>query len=219
MSAADDIAAFTQKRYALMAPILIKALESRHFAAYYCPTADAAVDQALALMPAGSSVSWGGSYTIDQIGLTKRIKEGPYKVLDRADVATPEEKQEIARRTMFCDTFLTSFNSLSMDGVAFNIDGNGNRVAAIAFGPQQVIALVGMNKVCPDQATALARARNVAAPLNAIRFGITETPCTKTGICGDCHSEHCICCAVEELRMCKIPRRIKVVLIGEELGF
>lgn len=219
MSAADDIAAFTQKKYALMAPVLIRALESRHFAACYCPTAAEAVEQVLSLMPAGSSVSWGGSYTIDQIGLTKRVKEGPYKVLDRADAPTKEAQLDVMRRAMFCDTFLTSFNALSMDGVAFNIDGNGNRVAALTFGPQQVIAVVGMNKVCPDQATALARARNVAAPINAIRFGITDTPCTKTGVCGDCKSEHCICCAVEEMRMCKIPQRIKVVLVGEELGF
>ncbi len=219
MSASDDVRSFTEKRYALMALPLIRALESRRFAAYYCPTAAEAVKKALSLMPSKSSVSWGGSYTLDQIGLTDAVRAGPYRVLDRADVQTPEEKLEVMRRAMFCDVFLTSFNAVSMDGTVFNIDGNGNRVAAITFGPASVIAVVGMNKVCSTPETALARARNVAAPLNAIRFGFTDTPCTRTGVCGDCRSEHCICCAVEEMRMCKIPQRIKVILVGEELGF
>ncbi len=135
MSAQDDVRSFNKKRYALMAPPLLKALESRRFEAYYCPTAAEAVAKALSLMPPKSSVSWGGSYTLDQTGLTDAVRAGPYKVLDRADAQTPEEKLEVMRRAMFCDVYLTSFNAVSMDGTVFNIDGNGNRVAAIAFGP------------------------------------------------------------------------------------
>ena len=156
MTSRADIEKIKKKRYEALAPILIENLESRQYEAYYVDNGEEAVKKALSLMPAKSSVSWGGSATIEEIGLLDKVKSGPYKVLDRSEASTPEEKEDILRRALSVDFYLTSFNGVSMDGIVFNIDGTGNRVAAITFGPRNVIAVVGMNKVCKDQEQALA---------------------------------------------------------------
>ena len=151
MTSRADIEKIKKKRYEALAPILIENLESRQYEAYYVDNGEEAVKKALSLMPAKSSVSWGGSATIEEIGLLDKVKSGPYKVLDRSEASTPEEKEDMLRRALSVDFYLTSFNGVSMDGIVFNIDGTGNRVAAITFGPRNVIAVVGMNKVCKDQ--------------------------------------------------------------------
>lgn len=170
--------------HALRAGALLRALESRHFEAYYCAGAAAAVEQALSLIPEGASVSWGGSETIREIGLTDRVKRGNYRALDRDEAADAAERTECMRHALACDVFLTSVNAISEDGVLVNIDGVGNRVAAIAYGPKTVIMVVGMNKVCRDVEAAVERAQTHAAPLNALRLGIRDTPCARTGFCG-----------------------------------
>lgn len=206
------------KRSEKLAPRLIKALQARKFEAYYCPTAAQAVEKALSLIPEGSTVSWGGSATVQESGLLDRVRE-QFPFIDRDTAKSPEERTELMRRALTCDTFLTSVNGMSEDGILVNVDGLGNRIAAMLFGPKSVIVLAGMNKVCRSAEEAESRARNYAAPLNAARFSLTKTPCGITGACGDCQSDECMCSYIVKIRMSKVPGRIKVILVGEPLGF
>ncbi|GHT25452.1 hypothetical protein FACS18942_00340 [Planctomycetales bacterium] len=207
-----------EKRNELLAPKIVKALESRHFAAWYFKTAAQAVEKILSLIPQGSTVSWGGSATINQIGLTQKLKDGNYEVLDRDSAPTPEIKKRITRDAVLCDTYLSSINAISEDGQMVNIDGFGNRAAAVIAGPEQVIIVAGMNKVVKTVEDAFARAKYYASPINAQRFGL-KTPCASTGSCSNCLSDDCICSYIVTMRNCRPAQRIKVVLIGEELGF
>lgn len=213
-------------RERLLAEKIIKNLESRRFEAYYCDTAEEAVEKALGLIPEGDTVSWGGSVTLEETGLLDRVKNGGYSVIDRDTAGSIDERMELMRRSLTCDTYLTSFNAISEEGTLINVDGVGNRVAAIAFGPKSVIALVGMNKVCKTNEAAIERARTHAAPINAQRCiinpqaqAITTTPCVQNGSCANCKAADSICSLVVELRLCKIPGRIKIILVGESLGF
>ena len=196
---------------------MIKALESRNMEAYYAENKEEALAKALELMPEGSSVAWGGSMSIKEIGLTQAVHDGNYVVYDRDQATTPEEKTEITKKAFFSDYFLASTNAISEDGILVNIDGISNRVAAIAFGPKNVIMIVGMNKVVRSEEDAMARAKHIAAPINAQRFG--KTPCTVTGKCSECKSPGCICCQTMITRFSLAPKRIKVILVNEELGF
>ena len=198
---------------------IVEALESRHFEAYYCETKEEARKKVMELVPEGHCVSWGGSVSASQLGLQKAFHEGNYQVIDRDEAETPEERNECMRQALLCDTFITGTNALSEDGQLVNIDGNGNRVAAMTFGPKQVIVIAGMNKVTKTLEDAVVRARTIAAPLNAQRFVGNDTVCNVTGSCGDCKATGCICTYIVTTRQSRPPRRIKVVLVGEELGF
>ena len=178
----------------------------------------ARVVKALELIPEGSSVSWGGTMSAQEIGLTQALKDGEYVVYDRETVGTREEKEEIAHKALNCDFFLGSTNAISEDGVMVNIDGNSNRVAAYAYGPKNVLLIVGMNKVVKTEADAMSRAKNEAAPINAQRFGI-DTPCVKNGSCFDCKKPECICCQILITRYSRVAKRTKVILVDENLGF
>ncbi len=206
-----------KKYYDKRGPVLVRNLRSRHFDAYYCSTKEEALQQALALMPEGSSVGWGGTVSCQQLGLLDAVRAGKYLCFDRDTAKTPEEREDALRRCLLVDTFLTSANAMSLDGQMVNIDGTGNRLAAIAFGPKQVIVVVGMNKVVDTLDDAIHRARTVAAPMNQQRFGFPN-PCGATGTCGDCKSETCICNHILITRHCR-GQRIKFVLVGEDLGF
>lgn len=197
---------------------LVQQLEQRHYEAYYCATAADAVAKVLTLIPEGSSISWGGSMTIRDMGLTQRLKEGNYEVFDRDDVTTNEDKLRIYRKAFECDYYLSSVNAISEDGVIVNIDGNGNRVAAITWGPEHVILVVGLNKVCQDTDAAIKRARSEAAPVNMARFKL-NTPCQLDGTCHDCKSLDSICNYVSIQRMSHLAKRHIVVLVGEPLGY
>lgn len=207
---------FTTKRNKLLAEQMIRAMEARNMEGFYAETKEEALNKALELIPEGSSISWGGSMSIQEIGLTKSVHEGNYEVYDRTD-KTPEERRQIMLKAFDCDYYLASANAISEDGILVNIDGNANRVAAIAFGPRNVLMIVGMNKVVKTEADALSRAKNVAAPINAQRFG--GTPCAVTGACSMCKSPSCICCQTLVTRFSKEPKRIKIILVNEELGF
>lgn len=207
---------FTTKRNNLLAEQMIRAMEARNMEGFYAETKEEALNKALELIPEGSSISWGGSMSIQEIGLTKAVHEGNYEVYDRTD-KTPEERRQVMLKAFDCDYYLTSANAISEDGILVNIDGNANRVAAIAFGPRNVLMIVGMNKVVKTEADALSRAKNVAAPINAQRFG--GTPCAVTGACSMCKSPSCICCQTLVTRFSKEPKRIKIILVNEELGF
>ena len=206
---------FVQKRNELLAQKVMKGLVSRNMTAYYAPDREAALRQALELIPQGSTVTMGGGMSVHAIGLPAALKEGNYRFIDRDEM---EDKRAAMLMAYDADFYLSSANAVTEDGVLVNIDGNANRVSAIAQGPKQVLFIVGMNKVCPDTDTAMKRARNVAAPINAQRFDIS-TPCAKTGACMDCKSPDTICCQFLITRYSKHPGRIHVILVGEELGF
>lgn len=205
-------------RNQLLGETLVKKLTQRGFGAYYCADKNAALAKALELIPTEDVVSWGGSVTIKEVGLLEAIKRRN-PVIDRDTAADAVEKTELMRRALLCDTYLMSANAISKDGQLVNIDGNGNRVAALIYGPKQVIVIAGMNKVAGTLEGALDRARNVAAPINAARFAGLPTPCAKTGACAECALAQSICSQVVITRTCRAPQRIKVILVGESLGF
>ena len=206
------------KRNKMLGEKIIKGLESRNMEGYYAENAEEALSKALELIPEGSSVAWGGSMSIGEIGLKQAICEGNYQAYNRDAAKSPEEKRKIELITYDCDFFLASSNAITEDGVLVNVDGMANRVSAIANGPRNVIMIVGMNKVVKDVDNALSRARNEAAPINAQRFQL-DTPCAKTGACFDCKSPDTICCQILITRYSKVPKRIKVILVNDELGF
>jgi hypothetical protein len=198
---------------------LIEALKSRKFEAYFCLTKKDALNKALSLIPAKSSVAWCGSETVEEIVLIDALsKDGDRVLLDRYAAETDEEWMNIMRKAYGADCFLMSTNAITEDGELVNIDGLGNRTSAMIFGPSSVIVIVGMNKVCSDLKSALNRARQYAAPMNAMRLEV-KTPCTAAGKCFDCKSEQCICAQIVITRLSKIPGRIKVILVGESLGY
>ena len=207
-----------QMYYSKRGEILVKNLKSRHFDAYYCESREEALAKALELIPQGADVAWGGVHSADQIGLTTALRNGNYHVIDRTAGNTPEEKKEIIKNWLFSDVFLSGANALSLDGQMVNIDGTGNRVAAICYGPGMVLVIAGMNKVEDTLEAAINRARTVAAPMNKQRFQ-NQTPCMHTGVCADCKSEGCICNQIVITRHCRPVGRIKFIIVGEDLGF
>lgn len=209
---------FRKQYYEKRAEVLVKNLCSRHFEAYYCPDSASALEKALELIPKDASIGWGGATSAQQIGLMDALKAGHYNTYDRDTCATPAERTQMMKKCLTADVFLTGANALSMDGEMVNIDGIGNRVAAIVYGPDSVIVIAGMNKVCDTLEDAVTRARTVAAPINKQRFG-QDTPCGVTGSCADCKSEGCICNQILITRNCRPAGRIKFILVGEELGF
>ena len=203
------------KRNDLLSEKIIKGLESRNMKGFYAKNRAEALQIALELIPAGSSVTMGGCVSAREIGLVDSLKVGNYDFIDR-DLA--DDKRAAALKAYDVDFFLASCNAITEDGVLVNIDGNANRVSAIAFGPRKVLFIVGMNKVCKDVDSAMKRARNVAAPVNAQRFGL-DTPCTKTGSCMDCKSPDTICCQFLVTRYSRHDDRIYVILVNDSLGF
>ena len=208
----------SELRNSRLAERMIKNLARRNMQAFYCPTAQEAVSKVLELIPAGSSVTWGGSMTIRDIGIPDALRaKGCYDVLDRDLVEGDEAKVQMYVRAFTTDVYLSSANAISEDGVIVNIDGNGNRVAAITWGPKKVIFVIGINKVAQTVEAALARARSTASPINAARFDI-NTPCQTDGVCHNCNSPESICNYVHFLR--NSPRsKHTVILVGEPLGY
>ena len=209
----------TELRNERLGAKIVKALERRHFDAFYCATANEAKAKINELIPDGSSVTWGGTMTVRDMDIPGMLKKrGTLDVWDRDVVETAEEKQEMYLRAFRADYYLSSANAISEDGVIVNIDGNGNRVAAITWGPQHVIFVIGMNKVAQDPEAALKRARSTASPINAARFDI-QTPCQIDGQCHNCNSPQSICNYIHFLRNSSKPGRIIVILVGENLGY
>lgn len=203
------------KRNELLAQKVIKGLSSRNMTGYYAATKEEAVKKALELIPEGSSVTMGGAMSAHEIGLVDVLKEGNYNFIDRDQY---EDKRAAMLAAYDADVFLASANAMTEDGVIVNIDGNSNRVSAIAQGPKKVVFIVGMNKICDDVDGAMKRARNVAAPINAQRFGL-QTPCSKTGSCMNCKSPDTICCQILITRFSRHEGRIHVILVNDNLGF
>ena len=203
------------KRNELLAQKVIKGLASRNMTGYYAADREEALRQALALIPEGASVTMGGAMSAHEIGLVDAVKKGNYNFIDRNAIP---DKRAAMLAAYDADVFLSSVNAMTEDGELVNIDGNANRVSAIAQGPKKVIFIVGMNKVCSDLDGAMKRARNVAAPINAQRFGLS-TPCAKTGACMNCKSPDTICCQFLITRFSRHTGRIHVILVNDSLGF
>ncbi len=203
------------ERNAILGASLVKKLKARAFDAYYCQ--EEALRQALALIPKDDVISWGGSVSIAEIGLQEYVRKH-FTCIDRDTAKTPEERMEIMRKALLCDTFLMSANAITVNGELVNIDGNGNRCAAMIFGPKQVIVIAGLNKVVKTLHSAIDRAHETAATINAQRFSL-KTPCALIGICGDCNCDDTICNYIVITRRSKPANKIKVILVGEDVGF
>lgn len=201
-----------------LANTIIKNMAKRNMEGYYCATSAEAVEKALSLMPEGSSVTWGGSMSIIECGLMDAVKTGKYEIIDRDLAKTPQEVREMYAKQVMADYYLMSTNAITMNGELVNIDGRANRVSCLCWGPQNVIIIAGMNKVATDVEDAIKRARNIAAPANTVRLN-RNTPCTQTGKCENCYSPDCICSQFVVTRRSGVPNRIKVILVGEELGY
>lgn len=203
--------------YETQAATIIKNLKKRGMDGYYCADSKSAVELILSMIPEGSTVTWGGSASLSESGLMTALKDAPVELWDRS-IVKPEELKAFYQKTFSANYYLMSSNAITLDGQLVNVDGNGNRVAALAFGPDHVILLVGMNKVTEDLDSAVKRVKTCAAPPNTMRLGL-DTPCTKDGICHNCFSPTKICNMLHITQFCRQPGRIHVVLVGESLGF
>lgn len=203
-----------QQAFKKAAPSIIKWLEKRNMEGYYFETAVEAVDAALKMMPAGSVVAHGGSATLAESGMLDALKNGNFTLIDRAS----QNSREYFAKAVLSDYYFMSTNAITTKGELVNIDGNANRVACLCHGPSHVMMLVGMNKVTADVESAIKRVRTYACPANADRLN-RNTPCGITGICGECLAEDCFCNQIVITRRSGHKGRIKVFLIGEELGF
>lgn len=207
-----------QTFYENQAKTIIHKLEARKMEGYYCPDKESAKAKVLELIgPNKKVVTYGGSMSLDEVGLKEAVEEAGHDLLRREKYVTPEEKRECFAKQTLADVFMMSTNAITLDGELVNIDGSGNRVACLSFGPNEVIVVAGMNKVVSNVEEGIARSRNFAAPPNTVRLGC-DTPCAKIGQCGNCLNDT-ICCQIVVTRASRVPGRIKVVLVGEELGY
>lgn len=204
-------------RYDKLGESVIKALNARHFEACYCPDRAAAKERLLAWIPQEDTVAWGGSQTLEELDVKAMLLARGQKLIDRDLATTPEERNALMHAALSADTFLLSSNAITEDGQLVNMDGNGNRVAALIYGPRSVIVVAGLNKVAKDLDAAIARVRGTAAPTNAQRFPV-QTPCKVTGECADCKSVDCICANMVITRISRPAGKVKVILVGENLG-
>lgn len=203
--------------YKKSAEQLVAALRRRRFGAQFCATAQEAKEAVLALIPEGASVGWGGSETVNALGVKQVLREKGQPLFDRDSAPTRDAQLEAMYASQLADVFLMSSNAITEDGCLVNVDGLGNRVSALIFGPKKVIVVAGMNKVTADLESAISRVRHYAAPMNAQRFP-GESPCRRTGRCADCVSPDCICTNLVVTRLSRVEGRIHVILVGEDLG-
>lgn len=209
---------FMKKRYDLMAAKMITAMERRGFEAYYAENCRQAREKALLMIDPADTVGYGGSLTVNAVGIKEALRERNNVIFERDSATNPEERISFERQAMNADWFLMSSNGVSEDGQLVNVDGFGNRVAALIYGPKNVLVFCGMNKICPALEDAYKRARNLAAPANLMRFSEKNCPCTVNGSCADCITEDCGCNTVVISRRSSPAKRIKIILIGEDLG-
>ena len=204
--------------FAATSKTIIKNLEKRGMDGYFCETSTDAVKLVKELVPAGSSIGWGGTETFSETGVKAALQEGDYEMLDRSKVQGAEALREMYLSHLACDAFFMSTNALTTKGELVNIDGNSNRLACLLYGPKQVVILVGMNKIVRNIEDGINRIQTLACPPNATRLHC-NTPCANVGVCGNCHEDDCMCCNIVVTRHNRHKGRIKVTLIAEDLGF
>ncbi len=201
-----------------MAGKVIAALKKNNITGIYVETKEEARKQVLSMIPEGSKVAQGGSLSLSQAGIIDALRQGNYNFMDRLKPGLSEAEVEALRReSLLADIFLMSTNALTMDGKLVNIDGYGNRVAALSYGPLKVIILAGLNKVVPDQEAAVRRIKDYVAPIHARRRN-RPVPCAKTGVCVDCRAPERSCNILSVIEHQRDKERITVVLCGEDLG-
>ncbi len=202
-----------------LAQTMIQNLAKRNMEGYYAETKEEAVKLIMEnFLTEGKTVCYGGSMSLTESGLMDAVKEGTCILYDRATAVTPEEIKDMNAKMINSDYFLMSTNAITVDGELVNIDGRGNRLSYLLYGPENVIVVAGMNKVVSNVEDGVRRVRDIASPPNTVRLN-KNTPCAKTGRCGDCFSEDCICSQIVITRRSGIKNRIKVVLVSEELGY
>lgn len=214
--------AYIKKRYKLIGERTVSSLNKRFFDAYYVDTKKEALEKALELIPKRDTISWGGSLSVVEIGLIDYLLKNKYEVINRDKAQTPEEKKMLLKKALLCDTYLMGSNAISEKGELVNIDHIGNRTASLMFGPKSVIIIAGANKISPTLEDAIQRARNCSATTNIQRIAGSkkrQTPCFCSGICHDCISKDSICSHILITRLCTPEKRIKVIIVGEDLGF
>lgn len=214
--------AFIMQRNKKVGEKVVLGLKKRFFDAYYVDTKEQALQKAVELIPLTDVISWGGSMSVLEVGLIDHLLKNEYHVINRDLASNKEEKIEILKQAMYCDTYLMGANAMTEDGQLVNIDCIGNRVAALMFGPKNVVIIVGVNKVVKTVDEAIERAREIAAPINMQRVagnGLRQTPCFSSGSCHDCISKDSICSHIVITRLCNPQKRIKVIVVGESLGF
>ena len=198
---------------------VVEALKKNMFSAIYCKSGDEASEFIMNNVQKGDRVGFGGSMTIKKLGIQEKVKSLGGQVLDHGDpTLSPEEKMETMRAELLCDVFLCSSNAVTLEGELVNIDGVGNRVAAMSFGPKKVIVVVGVNKICKNEASAFERLEQIAAPMNCKRLNMPN-PCTKTGVCSDCKTDTRACRIYSVIKRKPMRTDITVVVIGEDFGF
>lgn len=208
-----------KKTYEIQAKTVIKAMEKRNIKGYYCPDCASAVKLAQELVPAGSTVAFGGSVSLSESGVMDMLKNrNDIRLIDRNKANSPEEVKQMYRDSFSSDVYFMSTNAFTADGELVNVDGNGNRVAAMIYGPDKVVIIAGMNKLVSTVEDAQSRLDSIAAPANGVRLN-RQTPCALTGFCHDCFSPDCMCSHTVITRRCSIPDRIHVILIGESIGY
>lgn len=209
---------YKQETFAVCAAGIIQNLQKRGMEGYYFSDSKSCVNQIVTMMPAGSTISWGGSESLKESGMMNALQTKDYRLIDRQTAKDPDESRELYAKTVMADYYFCSTNAITLEGELVNIDGAGNRAACLIHGPFYVMLIVGMNKVTENIETALSRVRNFAAPANAKRLD-RQTPCTLNGRCSDCFSPDCICSQTVITRRSGRKGRIKIFLVGEDLGY
>lgn len=202
----------------LLAETMIPKLQQRGMEGYYADTKEEALELVKEMMKTPGVVAWGGSASLKEAGVFDYLQESNHTLIDRYKAENLEEEKQVKAATVNADYYLMSSNAITQDGILVNIDGYGNRVASLCYGPETVVIVAGMNKVEPDLDAAVKRVRNIASPPNAIRLK-KDTPCAKLGRCGNCLTDDCLCCQVVVTRNSREKNRIKVILVGDDLGF
>lgn len=197
----------------------MKALELNRMKPFYAENSAEAREIVRGLIEKDKLITSGGSMTLKESGVIEMLmKDFSGVYLDRSAGKDRDEVEEIMRKAFVSDTFLASTNALTENGELYNVDGNGNRVSAMIYGPKQVIIVAGVNKIVKDLAEAKERVEKIAAPKNTVRLDCA-TPCKKLGECQHCHSDARICCSYVTLAHQRVPDRIKVVIVNEDLGY
>jgi len=207
----------------------IKNLENNNMLGFYCETKEEALKKVLSLMSEGDVVTNGGSETLKEVGVIDAVKNGNYNYIDRSAATSKEEGEELMRKAYFADVYLTSSNAVTSHGELYNVDGNSNRVSAILYGPKSVIVVCGYNKIVKNFDEAVYRVKTEAAPPNTKRLH-TGAYCEHNGeclscgsdgsfMCDGCHGDGRICCNYVVCAQQRHKERIKVIIVGEKLGY
>ncbi|HJC47284.1 MAG TPA: lactate utilization protein [Candidatus Lachnoclostridium pullistercoris] len=202
-----------------MAQKIAGSLKKRNIEGFYCRDKEEALKLVLSMVPDGAKVGWGGSVTLDQIGLFDGLREKNCVMLDLKEGGKdPEETERIYRESVGADFFFMSTNGITENGELVNIDGAGTRLGRMIYGPKHVIIIAGINKISKDIESAVDRIQNEVCPILAVRSG-RNTACGNLGRCGNCFTPDSMCCEIVITRKSRQNGRMKLVLVGEELGY